>query len=131
LVQNNKKRLGLALQLKGEVRVVHLATDESHATFQALWERNVVAPLRNADKAVPELICLASRGGRVLQPMAEYILRAEREQPDSRIIVVLSELVVRHWWQKPLHNYRNRLLRLVLSVCGSQRIMTMNVPWHL
>jgi hypothetical protein len=126
-----KKGLALAVQLKGQLRVVHLETEGTDKDFEALWERNVIFPLKSADRAVPELVRLVSQKGQELQPIANYILAAERDQPDRQIIVVLSELGVRHWWQKPLHNNRNRLLRLILSMRGSPRIITINVPWSL
>ena len=126
-----KKGLAVAVQLRGQVRVVHLETESNDEDFEALWERNVVFPLKSADRTVPELVLLPSRKGHELQPIANYILEAERDQPDRQIIVVLSELGVRHWWQKPLHNNRNRLLRLILSMRGSPRIITINVPWRL
>ena len=44
---------------------------------------------------------------------------------------LVPELVVKHWWQTPLHNQRAQLLKLLLLVRGNQRIMVINIPWYL
>ncbi len=126
-----KKGLSLAVQLKGQIRVVHVATDDAREEFEFLWQRNVVAPFEDAERTVPELVLLASPKGQVLRPMAEYILDIERDEPDRQIIVIVPQLAVRHWWQRPLHNYRSRILKLILSAFGSQRLMVIDVPWYL
>jgi len=61
-----KKGLALAVQLKGQLRVVHLETEGTDEDFEALWERNVVFPLKSAERSVPELVLLASRKGHEL-----------------------------------------------------------------
>jgi len=40
-------------------------------------------------------------------------------------------LVVKHWWQTPLHNQRAQVLKLLLLVRGNQRITVINIPWYL
>lgn len=126
-----KKGLNLAVQLRGQVQIVHVDADDTRDQFESLWQSNVVAPLREAERAVPELIMLPSRSGRVLQPLAEYILQAERSEPDRQIIVVVPRLAVSRWWQQPLHNNRSRFLKMILSAFGGQRIMIIDVPWYL
>jgi hypothetical protein len=46
----------------------------------------------------------------------EYILKVEHDHPHRQIAVLIPELVVKHWWQAPLHN---------------QRIIVINIPWYL
>jgi len=58
-------------------------------------------------------------------------LKVEQEHPDRQIAVLVPELVVRHWSQNLLHNQRAQLLKLLLLVCGNQRIMVINIPWYL
>ena len=41
------------------------------------------------------------------------------------------ELVVKHWWQTPLHNQRAQLFKLLLLLRGNQRITVINIPWYL
>jgi len=126
-----KKGLHLAVHLKGHIRVVHVANASGREEFDALWQRNVVTPLREADRVVPELVVLPSSSGQILQPIAEYILRTERLERDRQIIVVVTQLEVAHWWQRPLHNHRSRLLKIILSIFGGQRILIVDVPWRL
>ena len=47
------------------------------------------------------------------------------------VAVLVPELVVKHWWQTPLHNQRAQVLKLLLLMRGNQRIMVINIPWYL
>ena len=126
-----KKGLTVALQLHGQVRVVHLDPQDRRKEVEDLWRRNVITPLETAGRKVPELVFLQLPEMRAFSPMAEYVLKVERDEPDRQIVVVVPKLAVRHWWQKPLHNYRNRFLKWVLCARGSERIMVIDVPWYL
>jgi hypothetical protein len=64
-------------------------------------------------------------------PLVEYIEKVEKEQPDRQIAVLIPELIVKHWWQTPLHNQRSQLLKLLLLMRGNQRIIVINIPWYL
>ena len=64
-------------------------------------------------------------------PLVDHILKLEHDHPDRQIAVLVPELVVRHWWQAPLHNQRAQLLKLLLLLRGNQRIMVINIPWYL
>jgi hypothetical protein len=88
-------------------------------------------PLAQTGTAVPKLIFLPSPYRFVLMPLVEHILQIERDHPDRQIAVLVPELVVKHWWQTPLHNQRAQLLKLLLLVRGNQRIMVINIPWYL
>ena len=96
-----------------------------------MWQQNVAAPLRESGKAVPELVLLFSPYRFVLMPLVDYILKVERDNPDRQIAVLIPELVVKRWWQTPLHNQRAQLLKLLLLVRGNQRIVVINIPWYL
>ena len=96
-----------------------------------MWGHNVAAPLRASGKTVPELILLASPYRFVILPLVEYILKVEQDHPHRQIAVLIPELVVKHWWQTPLHNQRAQLLKVLLLVRGNQRIIVINIPWYL
>jgi hypothetical protein len=96
-----------------------------------MWQQNVAAPLLESGKVVPELILLSSPYRFVIAPLVEYILKVERDHPDRQIAVLVPELVVKHWWETPLHNQRAQLLKLLLLVRGNQRIIVINIPWYL
>ena len=74
--------------------------------MQQMWQQNVVTPLYKSGMTVPELILLSSPYRFVIMPLVEYILKVERDHPDRQIAVLVPELVVKTWWETPLHNPR-------------------------
>ena len=67
----------------------------------------------------------------IINPLMDYILQLEEENPGRKVAVLLPELVVRHWWENALHNQRVQLLKLLLLLKGNQRIVVVNIPWYL
>jgi amino acid transporter len=126
-----EKGLRFALKISDQVQAVHVDAEDCCDEVKQMWQHNVVAPLHNSGKIVPELILLASPYRFVIAPLVDYILKLERDNPARQIAVLVPELVVKHWWQTPLHNQRAQLLKLLLLVRGNQRIMVINIPWYL
>jgi amino acid transporter len=126
-----EKGLRFALKISDQVRAVHVDAEDCCDEVKQMWQQNVAAPLHESGKIVPELILLASPYRFVIAPLVDYILKLERDNPDRQIAVLVPELVVKHWWQTPLHNQRAQLLKLLLLVRGNQRIMVINIPWYL
>jgi hypothetical protein len=126
-----EKGLRFALKISDEVQAVHVDAEDCCDEMKQMWQQNVVAPLRASGKTVPELILVSSPYRFVVTPLVEYILRVERDHPDRQIAVLVPELVVKHWWQTPLHNQRAQLLKLLLLVSGNPRITVINIPWYL
>jgi amino acid transporter len=126
-----EKGLRFALKISDQVQAVHVDAEECSDEVREMWERNVVAPMRQSGQAIPELVLVNSPYRFVLVPIVDYILKLEREQPSRQIAVLVPELVVKHWWQTPLHNQRAQLLKLLLLVRGNQRIIVINIPWYL
>ena len=126
-----EKGLRFAMKLSDQVQAVHVDAEECSDEVKEMWERNVAAPIRRSGRTVPELVFLASPYRFILGPLVEYTLKVERENPDRQIAVLVPELVVKHWWQTPLHNQRAQLLKLLLLVRGNQRIIVINIPWYL
>jgi amino acid transporter len=126
-----EKGLRFAMKLSDEVQAVHVDAEECCAEVEQNWRRNVAAPLVQAGKRVPELVLLGSPYRFVLMPLVEHILKLEREHPSRQIAVLVPELVVKHWWQTPLHNQRAQLLKILLLMRGNQRIIVINIPWYL
>jgi amino acid transporter len=126
-----EKGLRFAMKLSDQVEAVHVDAEECRDEVDAMWQRNVVAPITQSGRAVPALIFLPSPYRFVLMPLVDHILQVEHDHPDSQIAVLVPELVVKHWWQAPLHNQRAQLLKLLLLVRGNQRIMVINIPWYL
>jgi hypothetical protein len=119
------------MKLSDHVEAVHVDAEDCRPDVEAMWQRNVVAPVAQSGRAVPKLIFLPSPYRFVLAPLLDHILQLERTHPDRQIAVLVPELVVKHWWQAPLHNQRAQLLKLLLLLRGNQRIIVINIPWYL
>jgi amino acid permease-like protein len=126
-----EKGLRFAMKISDQVQAVHVDAEECWDEVRQMWQRNVAAPMHKSGKTVPELILLSSPYRFVITPLVEYIGKIERDHPDRQIAVLVPELVVKHWWQTPLHNQRAQLLKLLLLVRGNQRIVVINIPWYL
>jgi hypothetical protein len=126
-----EKGLRFAMKLSDHVEAVHVDAEECRDEVDAMWQRNVVAPIAKTGRVVPTLVFVTSPYRFVLMPLVEHILQVEHDHPDRQIAVLVPELVVKHWWQAPLHNQRAQLLKLLLLVRGNQRIMVINIPWYL
>jgi hypothetical protein len=126
-----EKSLRFALKLSDHVIAVHIDAEECRDQLNDLWHRDVAQPLTAAGREVPELVFVPSPFRFVLLPLVEYIRQLERNHTERQIAVLIPELVVRHWWQTPLHNQRAQILKLLLLLRGNQRIMVINIPWYL
>ena len=126
-----EKALSFALSMSNDIRCLHVQIADEPDDICTAWEQDVAAPLRAAGKCVPKLEILRSPYRYVLQPMVDYILKAEQESSYHKICVLVPELVVRHWWENLLHNRRADLLKVILLVRGNQRIIVINIPWYL
>jgi hypothetical protein len=126
-----EKGLRFAMKISDQVQAVHVDAEDCCDEVQQMWRQNVAAPLQDSGKTVPELILLSSPYRFVIMPLVEYILKIEHDQPHRQIAVLIPELVVKHWWQTPLHNQRAQLLKVLLLVRGNQRIIVINIPWYL
>jgi amino acid transporter len=127
----SEKALSFALALSSDIRCVHVVTAGSTDSFCDAWEKDVVAPLREAGRNVPQLIRLTSPYRYILQPVVDYVLEVERGTGQRKVCVLVPELVVRHWWENLLHNRRSDLLKVILLLRGNQRIIVINIPWYL
>jgi len=127
----SEKALRFAMKLSDEVQAVHVDAEEGYDQVRQMWQRNVAEPFRQAGKVAPELVLVESPYRFVLVPLVDYILKVESECPTRQVAVLVPELVVKHWWQTPLHNQRAQVLKLLLLMRGNQRIMVINIPWYL
>jgi hypothetical protein len=126
-----EKALRFALLLSKEIKVVNVIGADGEQTLDPVWEANVLKPIRAQGLHEPELITLHSNIRLIINPLMDYILELEQQNPDRKITVLLPELVVRHWWEYLLHNQRVQMLKLLLLLKGKQRIIVVNIPWYL
>jgi amino acid transporter len=126
-----EKGLRFALKISSHIEAVHVDAEDCSGEVCTMFEKNVVAPVRAAGLTPPELVLVRSPYRFVLVPLVDHILKVEHAHPDRQIAVLVPELVVRHWWQAPLHNQRAQLLKVLLLLRGNQRIIVINIPWYL
>jgi hypothetical protein len=133
----SEKGLRFALMLSQDIRAIHVHTgddqdiEDKDDELTPIWKHMVVEPLEAAKLPVPKLIILRSPYRFIVQPLVEEILKIEAENPHRQIAVMVPELVVSRWWQNLLHNQRAQVLKLLLLVKGSQRVLVVNIPWYL
>lgn len=126
-----EKGLRFAMKISAHVEAVHVDAEDCSAEVRAMFQQNVVTPVLTAGFSPPQLVLLHSPYRFVLMPLVDHILEVERTNPNRQIAVLVPELVVRHWWQAPLHNQRAQVLKVLLLLRGNQRIVVINIPWYL
>jgi len=126
------KALRFAYTLSREVTAIHIMGEpESEQVFQNCWAQFAALPAKRAGLPSPELVVLKSQYRHVLTPIVDYILKVEQKNLDRQIAVVFPVLVEHHWYDYFLHNQRPALLKALLMLRGSQRIVIIDVPWYL
>ncbi|MFZ0784201.1 MAG: APC family permease [Candidatus Acidiferrales bacterium] len=126
-----QRALEFGLTLSTDIRPVHVATEDETSALRAQWPQVVGEPFRKAGRTPPELVTLTSPYRLVLRPILDYVLQIEKDNPGRQIAVIVPELVEKHWYHYPLHNQRAELLKALILLHGSQRIVLINVPWYL
>jgi amino acid transporter len=88
--------VAFARELSASLTAVHVTDDrEAAEKFRSRWQQTF--------PDVP-LLLIESPYRAFVAPMLAYVESLERAEPDVRITVVLPSLVLRHWWERPLHN---------------------------
>ena len=133
-----EKGMRFALMLSQDIRAVHVHPVQSDQDKQGdedelipVWKQMVVTPIEAAGMKAPTLVVLRSPYRFVVAPLIDYVMKVEAENPHRQIAVMVPELIVRRWWQNFLHNHRAQILKLLLRVKGSRRVLVVNVPWFL
>ncbi len=126
-----EKSLRFALKISDSVEAIHVDAEECRDQLCELWDRDVAKPLTALNHPTPKLTFLESPFRFILLPLVDHVLELEAQHPERQIAVLIPELVVKHWWQTPLHNQRAQVLKLLLLLRGNQRILVINIPWYL
>jgi amino acid transporter len=125
------RALQAAFAVTKKVHVVHVEHEDSEADFAGDWDKCVKPAIKQSRLPAPEVVVLKSPYRKVVAPTLDYIWNLERENPDNSIVVLIPQLVESHWYYSFLHNQRAAILRTVLLLKGRNRILIMDVPWHL
>src|SRR5246127_1608205 len=80
-----EKGLRFAMKLSDHVEAVHVDAEDCRPDVEAMWQRNVVAPVAQSGRSVPKLVFLPSPYRFVLVPLVDHIEELERNHPDRQI----------------------------------------------
>jgi amino acid transporter len=115
------RALAYAASLQQPVLALHVSPAEEEAErFREYW--------RTWGEHLP-LEVVVSPYRAIVAPMVNYIESLHRLGPDLTLTVILPEIVVRHWWQRFLHN--NTAPRLRRALRPLPKIVVTTVPFHL
>jgi len=112
------------------VRAVHIECAESDLLVKE-WQDHVARPARESGLQAPVLAVIESPYRFVITPILTFILDLERQNPGRTVAVVIPELVESRWYHYMLHNQRAYLLKALVLMKGTGRIVVANVPWYL
>jgi amino acid transporter len=76
-----------------------------------------------------ELVVVESPYRALVGPLLRYLDALQSQDPGRPVLVVLSEVVPRHWWENILHN--QTALRLKLRLFSRPNTIVADVPYHI
>ena len=143
-----KRALQFGLSLSDDVRAVHILAikdpvDDTNpalsqveeyekvAELRAHWAADVDAPLKRTGIAPPKLEILPSPYRQLIEPLLAHIGDLKEKHPDRQIAVIVPELVVRRWWELPLHSHAATGIKAALLFHGDPRVIAVSVPSYL
>ena len=65
----------------------------------------------------------------VIPPTVAYIESLHAQRPDLTLTVIVPDLAVRHWWQRPLHE--DTAVRLRHALAPLSKVVVTSVPLHI
>jgi amino acid transporter len=116
-----RQAIAFANSISRHATAVHITNDpESAAKLRERWP----------DWAgTTELVVVESPYRALIGPLLRYLDALQAQAPERPVLVVLSEVVPRHWWENLLHNQTS--LRLKLRLFGRRNTIVADVPYHL
>jgi amino acid transporter len=116
-----RQALAFANSISGSATAVHITNDPAQASeMREAWP---------AWAGSNELVVVESPYRALIGPLLRYMDALQAQDPKRPIVVVLSEVVPRHWWENLLHNQTS--LRLKLRLFGRRNTIVADVPYHL
>jgi hypothetical protein len=115
------RALAYAASLQQPVLVLHASpTEEEAERFRGYWRAW-------GDHLPLEVVVSPYRA--FVAPLVNDIESLHRLHPDLTLTVILPEIIVRHWWQRALHNGTAPRLRRALR--HLPKVVVTTVPFHL
>lgn len=130
------RAIRFAMTLSSDVVAVHLlrlAGPEEHENILALrrrFDREVAEPVAQAGRTPPRLVLLPAPYREIQGPMLKLVERIDEATPGRSVAILVPELVLKHWWQRPLHGRRAAKLRRALVAHAGPRVMVITSPWR-
>jgi amino acid transporter len=113
--------LAFARSITAEPLAVHITNDPDAAiALREQWPRV---------GGGAELVIVESPYRALIGPLVRYLDALQRQDPERRLLVVLTEVVPRHWWDNLLHN--QTALRLKLRLFFRRNTIVADVPYHI
>jgi amino acid transporter len=113
--------IAFANSISRNATAVHITNDPATATsLRERWP---------SWAGTTELVVVESPYRALIGPLLRYMNALQAQDPDRPIVVVLSEIVPRHWWENLLHNQTS--LRLKLRLFGRKNTIVADVPFHV
>ena len=116
-----RRALAFARTISPNATAVHITNDPQTADqLREQWQ-TLGGPM--------ELVVVESPYRALVGPLLRYMDALQSLHPTRPIVVVLAEVVPRHWWENLLHNQTS--LRLKLRLFGRKNTIVADVPFHL
>jgi amino acid transporter len=116
-----RQAIAFANSISSTATAVHITNNqESAAELRARWPDW-------AGKT--ELVVVESPYRALVGPLLRYLDALQAQDPGRPVVVVLSEVVPRHWWENLLHN--QTALRLKLRLFNRPNTIVADVPYHV
>jgi amino acid transporter len=116
-----RQAIAFANSISPKATAVHITNDpDSAAAMRERWPDWAGST---------ELVVVESPYRALIGPMLRYLDALQAQDPDRPVLVVLSEVVPRHWWENLLHN--QTALRLKLRLFRRPNTIVADVPYHL
>ncbi len=115
------RAVSFARSLSAQASAIHVTNDaEGALSLREEW-----TALGNG----MELVVVESPYRALIGPLLRYMDALQAQDPTRPVVVVLSEIVPRHWWENLLHNQSS--LRLKLRLFGRRNTIVADVPYHI
>jgi amino acid transporter len=120
LDQPSIEALAFARSIAPDALAVHITNDaDAAAELRTRWSQL---------GGGAELVIVESPYRALISPLLRYLDALQRQDPDRRLLIVLSEVVPRHWWDNFLHN--QTALRLKFALFFRPNTIVADVPYH-
>ena len=116
-----RRALAFARTISPHATAVHITNDPTTADQLREHWQHLAGPM--------ELVVVESPYRALVGPLLRYMDALQALHPTRPIVVVLAEVVPRHWWENLLHNQTS--LRLKLRLFGRKNTIVADVPFHL